>query len=548
MLAFTAFTVLLVPRLVGSAVSHITDCDEVFNYWEPLHYLLHGTGLQTWEYSPEYALRSYFYLLWHGWPSSLLTQAGYSDKVLAFYVTRAVLGVVSAGVEARLCAAVARSKAFGERVAWVLLVFLTVAPGMLHASVALLPSSTSMLLCTLAFAAWIDRDFRAAIVCIAASTLLVWPFSGALGVPIALDLLLREQQWLLFVGTSLGSLALFLGSSVYVDSGYYGRPAIAGLNIVLYNVLSGDTSSELYGTEPWSFYFINGALNLSVAFALGLLGPAAAVLRRLGGVESATSALLYLSPIAVWVAIFFPQAHKEERFLFPIYPLLCLAGAATLVWGTELCCSVVSKVTGLQSGIVGTLRKGLPIVAVLVFCALSVSRGIATHRAYHAPLDVYHEVATLKVPPTGLKICVGKEWYRFASSFFLPPPHPSGGVASLEFIKSGYDGLLPKPFAAVNGTSAVPTAMNNMNREEPSRYVPIETCDYVVDRDGGAAVDHEPRFTHSPEGWGRVVCRPFLDTGNTPALFRAFYIPTVSEKRTAFVDYCLLERKRSTPG
>lgn len=34
-----------------SATSNIIhDCDEVFNYWEPLHYLLYESGFQTWEY------------------------------------------------------------------------------------------------------------------------------------------------------------------------------------------------------------------------------------------------------------------------------------------------------------------------------------------------------------------------------------------------------------------------------------------------------------------------------------------------------------------
>lgn len=33
--------------------------------WEPVHYLIYGTGLQTWEYSPLYTLRSYAYLLPH---------------------------------------------------------------------------------------------------------------------------------------------------------------------------------------------------------------------------------------------------------------------------------------------------------------------------------------------------------------------------------------------------------------------------------------------------------------------------------------------------
>ncbi len=40
---------LLAVRLLSAAVNTVHDCDEVFNYWEPLHVLLHGYGLQTWE-------------------------------------------------------------------------------------------------------------------------------------------------------------------------------------------------------------------------------------------------------------------------------------------------------------------------------------------------------------------------------------------------------------------------------------------------------------------------------------------------------------------
>jgi len=49
----------------------------VFNYWEPTHYLSHGFGLQTWEYSPEYAIRSWFYVGIH----AVLSQA---TRVLPF--------------------------------------------------------------------------------------------------------------------------------------------------------------------------------------------------------------------------------------------------------------------------------------------------------------------------------------------------------------------------------------------------------------------------------------------------------------------------------
>lgn len=56
------FSILLTPRLLAAQYSIVGDCDEVFNYWEPTHYLVHGTGFQTWEYSPTYAIRSWAYV------------------------------------------------------------------------------------------------------------------------------------------------------------------------------------------------------------------------------------------------------------------------------------------------------------------------------------------------------------------------------------------------------------------------------------------------------------------------------------------------------
>lgn len=59
----------------------ISDCDEgqsrnaalrstdttVFNFFEPLHYFQHNEGFQTWELSPQFAIRSWSYVLLH-WP------------------------------------------------------------------------------------------------------------------------------------------------------------------------------------------------------------------------------------------------------------------------------------------------------------------------------------------------------------------------------------------------------------------------------------------------------------------------------------------------
>jgi len=61
----TAFYVFLIANIISALFAPIQDCDETFNYWEPTHYLSHGYGLQTWEYSPDFAIRSWLYIGLH---------------------------------------------------------------------------------------------------------------------------------------------------------------------------------------------------------------------------------------------------------------------------------------------------------------------------------------------------------------------------------------------------------------------------------------------------------------------------------------------------
>lgn len=61
----SAFYLFFAAGLIAALFAPIQDCDETFNYWEPAHYLSHGYGLQTWEYSPDYAIRSWLYVALH---------------------------------------------------------------------------------------------------------------------------------------------------------------------------------------------------------------------------------------------------------------------------------------------------------------------------------------------------------------------------------------------------------------------------------------------------------------------------------------------------
>ena len=63
----------------------------VFNYWEPLHYLHKGYGFQTWETSPQYAIRSWAYTLLWLLPSKI-----------PFWILRE-MGKVSSSMQVRSC-------------------------------------------------------------------------------------------------------------------------------------------------------------------------------------------------------------------------------------------------------------------------------------------------------------------------------------------------------------------------------------------------------------------------------------------------------------
>ena len=55
-------SIFLAANLIMGTVNHIDDTDETYGYFEPLHFLLYGIGMQTWEYAPQYAIRTYTFL------------------------------------------------------------------------------------------------------------------------------------------------------------------------------------------------------------------------------------------------------------------------------------------------------------------------------------------------------------------------------------------------------------------------------------------------------------------------------------------------------
>ena len=69
-----------------------------------------------------------------------------------------------------------------------------------------------------------------------------------------------------------------------------------------------------------------------------------------------------------------------------------------------------------------------------------------------------------------VNVCMGKEWYRFPSNFFLPSNN-----WNVKFIKSEFKGQLPQPFLTEepHATSIERQNFNDLNLEELDRYVKV---------------------------------------------------------------------------
>jgi alpha-1,2-mannosyltransferase len=178
----------LLPHLIAAFYSPIPDCDEVFNYWEASHYLNHGYGLQTWEYSPIYAIRSWAYAGLHSAVIAPLTFISplLGGKYAEFYCIRIVLGTICAICESRLFRII--SNTLSHRIALLFMLVMTTSTGMFHASDAYLPSSFAMYTAMLGTASFMDWTGGSktdnGIMWFAIGAVLGWPFAAALVFPL----------------------------------------------------------------------------------------------------------------------------------------------------------------------------------------------------------------------------------------------------------------------------------------------------------------------------------------------------------------------------
>ena len=656
----------------------ITDCDEVFNYWEPLHFIQYGNGMQTWEYAPQYALRTYAYLL----PLSIISKClriflgilppfcisllskslnpltvgrttavaigggvghGHGQKVLLFQLLRATLACCTAISELRLVNALpSRMLALST---WMALVTST---GMFHTAPAFLPSTTVMVCYMHSIAEQLDCYYEKSATITASTMYLLdraiiwglvcclmtgWPFCAVLFVPLGLKAVhhayvnakvdaianaggQKQKQnerkdgasTVIRIGAVVKLLLRVVGYCIIiqsfvtaVDYVYYGKVISPTWNIFVYNTgWGGDgiNRDELYGVDDCMYYIKNLILNWNGVAVMGVCAIPVLLGRMIfsnvnTNATSSSSAssstqkkdscvceyskgnmVVILLPAFLWIGIVFSRPHKEERFLFPIYPLIAI--------GASVCLDQVMVLTGIQKFFAGKFWKGagggdtdtnfgecrikvgLAFMALLPCAMISISRSMLLVDGYTAPLKLYNDLYHVMndsnastnqgmgdgTHATPTLVCTGGEWYRFPSSYHLPPD------TSLAFLKSSFDGQLPQPFTEYGSKDeslALQGRFNDLNEEAMDRYVDVSECSFVVELVGeDTGVSEVVKYmTDDDNEWRLIAQYNFLDVEKTSSLHRIMYLPVI--RKASYKQYSLFQRgekilRRTLPG
>lgn len=677
----TVVMMLLIARLLAAVFLPIADCDETYNYWEPAHFLSFGYGKQTWEYSPDFALRSWLFVWIYALPGFVAGRALpvllpflqgtlLTDKLLIYYSSRCIAACFSVALELYFLVGVRRR--FGDRVARIAMLMLFSAAGMANSAASFLPSTYAMY-CAFAAGGAILRletarrnldearrvealtaspadssssssataatptsnsnsgannNHTATIVkeqaqlminlnsvrCVWAAVLgavVGWPFAALSMLPFALTVLAHSRPFFTFPLREAG--VAVIGCSVAVsilDGIFYCKTdgIFSTWNLVKYNVLAGADEGrgpELYGVEPWYFFFKNLLLNFNLVFVMCLVSCLVSALRVLSHLarrviaspSSSTSDssaivvsqrlhqrqiqyskdvsnLIVAAPFALWFVFWMRVPHKEERFMVPVYPFLVLPAAVLLgeMWDASLDDSKPStdKQQQQQQQAQRTMKKSSWLRVLCSFLAtviivLGVSRSVALWRYYGEPdraaAWLYRHIEQHSSESSRVNVCVGKEWFRYPPAYFLPQN------ARLLFVESkSFNGALPRDFvegSGLNGTCTTEGRMNDLNRAEPGQAIPRELvrarCDYIFDTtlgDGGeemrSAAESDDGSAKRPlrgaggDGKKKVGYRilrtgEMLDASKTPAWARVLYVPVWSEKVGSWAQVVVAE-------
>lgn len=568
----------LIIRIYSSFYMIISDCDETFNYWEPLNLIIRGFGKETWEYSPEYAIRSYSFLIPYyilNYPVLMLLKFIEIPSYYYFYWIRLIgLCGFTSFIEIKLSSTLTRN--FNYKVGNWFLLLSSISTGMSHASVALLPSSFAMQTTMLATLYSIDSisndpDHSGDKLLLTVRTftwfmiggIVGWPFTLVLSIPFGIYTLISQYSKLtnLFsiILKSIVNLITILIFVIGIDKFFYksDEMLLVPLNIVLYNVFGGEGEGpEIFGIEPFHYYILNLLVNFNIIFIIGFVGLI------LNGIiyefKYRSKIIISIStPLLIWSIIFGIQPHKEERFLYPIYPLINLSASLLIPKLLHFVNFIIfQKIFKNYSNVSKVFNKLSVLVFSILVSLVSILRIINLVENYSAPLIVSSKFNS-DINGEGIQnVCIGREWYHFPTSFFLPDNY------RLRFVRSGFDGLLPGDFLEGDGstlqdvTSSIPPDMNNLNLFSESKLIEFNQCDYYIDNNQRYNIEsHEFNMIkydddntgEIDENWEIKSCNKLINPdGVHTGIGKLIYIPNFARKyipyNVEYMNFCIFKK------
>jgi alpha-1,2-mannosyltransferase len=281
------------------------------------------------------------------------------------------------------------------------------------------------------------------------ASLFGWPFSAFVGIPFFLNYLISYKsvkvsthdyvyRFIRFLYTSAVAACIILIPMVIIDSSFYNKPSFITWNIVHYNVINADdvTGPSIFGTEPSYFYFLNGFLNFNIVFVLAILAAPILLFSYFFSYDLIVSNInilflassngnpylklfLYILPVYMWLLIFTAQPHKEERFLFVIYPLLALNASLSISFLRRISKRLTSKILWFR-------RFSVFKLFTAIFLILSLSRIIAIQRNFSSFTKIYDDFFSYSIQnlPSSRQytLCLSEEWYRYKNLLIIDFP------------------------------------------------------------------------------------------------------------------------------
>ena len=243
----------------------------------------------------------------------------------------------------------------------------------------------------------------------------------------------------------------------------------------------------------------------------------------------------------LWLLIIMTRPHKEERFMYPIYTLFLINSSIFL--------ATVSSYLATKFKIFSVM----PSLVLFVHAFLSISRLLALLFNYSSSIAVYTKLNSQDVKfssshlnfKSEINVCVGKEWYRFPSYFFIPEKTEVHDW-NLRFLDSNFKGQLPGYFKEasniseiVESTRQIDKLFNDFNEEVIERYVSMDKCDFLIETDN---LDDKEFSEKTKINWRTLGKFAFFDSVEKYSFLRSFYIPILYENNVKFTYFKLKVR------